>query len=164
MICSWCQSIWDGRRGGLSSWMDGGSTSDSPLPMIQKPCFAPVGDMRVLCKVVDRRYLGLDRVHRVGKLKTRSDCPWLEQRLSAQHKTQGRASHTSVDIHLCAQWSDEMRHLRKKQNKIPEDSEYNQGPSLFPCGYLSICLHTDGIFQRTEAREALCVERNRQEI
>lgn len=148
---------WEGRWAGcgeLFSWMHRGGSSDPP------PCYAPVEDRRRLWA---RRGLGLDRVPGVGELKTSSDCPWLEQRLSAQHKAQGRANHTSVDTHLCAQWSDGMRHLRKN-NKIPEDSEYNQGPSLFPCGYVSICLHTDGIFQRTEAREAVCVERNRQEI
>lgn len=84
--------------------------------------------------------------------------PDLSRSCPRNAQTQGRTSHTSVDTHLLARRSDGMRHLRGcRQNPR------GQVPPLLPCGYLSICSYAYGILQRTEAGEALCAERNRQD-
>lgn len=77
-----------------------------------------------------KRGLHLDRAHRVGKLVTRSDCPWLEQRLSAPHPRQIQQHNTRHPRSLVCSVIQENETSQKIQTK--SQKTVNKVPSPAP--------------------------------
>ena len=75
----------------MSRWMDGASTPDSAQSNIRNPSYVPVGDMRVLCKVVEQKRPGSGQSTQGGETHDQRQSPPTQAaaagKKNPQHKT-----------------------------------------------------------------------------